>query len=81
MDECGVKTFSVGGVRVWENHANFIINDNNGTSQDVLNLMAKMSGVVEEKFGIKLEPEVIYLGDKDKREEELCKKLYQKMQK
>ncbi len=81
LDECGVKTFSVGGVRVWENHANFIINDNNGTSQDVLNLMAKMSGVVEEKFGIKLEPEVIYLGDKDKREEELCKKLYQKMQK
>ncbi len=81
LDECGVKGLSQGGVRVWENHANFIVNDNGGTSLDVLELMLKMATLVEEKFGIKLEPELIFLGGNDKREDELCKMLYQKTQK
>lgn len=81
LDECGVKNMAQGGVKVWENHANFIVNPNGGSSLDVLELMAKMHRAVEEKFGIKLEPEIIYLGDNNKREEELCKMLYQKTQK
>lgn len=81
LDDCGVKSLAQGGVKVWENHANFIVNTNNGSSLDVLELMAKMQGLVEENFGIKLEPEIIYLGGNNKREEELCKMLYQKTQK
>lgn len=81
LDECGVKGFVQGGVKVWENHANFIVNFNSGSSKDVLELMYKMYSLVDEKFGIKLEPEIIFLGGKDKREEEICKMLYQKMQK
>lgn len=81
LDECGVKVLQQGGVRVWENHANFIINNGGGTSTDVLELMVKMQTAVKEKFGIKLEPEIIFLGGNNKREEELCKMLYQKMQK
>jgi len=81
LDECGVKSFIVGGVRVWENHANFIVNDRQGTSMDVLELMVKMKDAVKEKFGIELTPEIIYLGGCNNREEELCKMLYQKTQK
>lgn len=81
LDECGVKGTVQGGVKVWENHANFIVNHANGTSLDVLELMAEMHRAVDEKFGIKLEPEIIFLGGNNKREDELCKMLYQKTQK
>lgn len=77
LDACGVKDLSFGGVKVWENHANFIVNYNNGTSEGVLNLMYEMKKRVKEKFGIDLKPEVKYLGN-CKEEVELCKKLYQK---
>ena len=74
LDSVGAKNMEVGGVRVWENHANFIINDRAGTSTDVLTLMDKMSVAVEEKYGIKLIPEVKFLGN-NKNEVELCRKL------
>ena len=79
LDECGVKGLAQGGVKVWENHANFIVNNNGGTSLDVLELMAKMQSLVAESFAIKLEPEIIFLGGNNKREVELCKILYQKI--
>ena len=81
LDDCGVKGLIQGGVKVWENHANFIVNDRQGSSTDVLELMLKMKNVVKENFEIDLYPEIIYLGGNNKREEELCKMLYQKMQK
>ena len=56
------------------NHANFIVNDGNATSTDVLQLMLEMQKRVKEKFGIELLPEIRYLGD-NKDEVELCKKL------
>ena len=75
LEEAGAKSFSVGGVHVWENHANFIINSDNGTSLDVLEIMYKMYSAVKEKFGIELRPEVRYLGGKNQREVELCRTL------
>ncbi len=78
LEEAGMKGFVSGGVHVWENHANFIINDNDGTSLDVLTVMYEMYKRVKEKFNIKLKPEVRYLGGKNEKEVELCKILYQK---
>ena len=76
LDEVGAKNFSVGGVRVWENHANFIVNsEQKGSSTDVLELMLKMFSSVKEKYGIELKPEVRYLGNKNLREVEICKIL------
>lgn len=77
LEAAGAKSFKSGGVRVWENHANFIVNDNNGTSTDILELMYRMYNAVKEKYNVKLKPEVRYLGGKNKREAELCKILYQ----
>lgn len=75
LEESGAKNISSGNVKVWENHANFIVNNKNGTSEDVLNVIYNMYVKVKEKFGIELKPEVKYLGNKNKREAELCKIL------
>lgn len=79
LEECGAKKLSEGGAKVWENHANFIVNTGNATSNDVLELMYKMQSCVFEKYGIKLEPEVIYIGGNSEKEAELwdliCRKI------
>lgn len=76
LDKAGVKEFKVGGAKVWENHANFIVNDQNATSTDVLELMLKMKKEVKDKYTVNLEPEVKFFGEKTKREEEICRILY-----
>ncbi len=77
LDSVGAKGFSVGNARVWENHANFIIN-NGATSLDILNLMLLMYNKVEETHNIKLKPEVIYIGNNSEKEEKIWKTLKQK---
>lgn len=77
LDSCNVKELKIGGARVWENHANFIVNDGNATSTDVLKLMNEMKNRVKEKYNISLMPEICFLGHKNKEEEELCQILYQ----
>lgn len=77
LESSGAKSFSAGGAKVYENHANFIINFNSATSTDILELMVKMKNAVTEKYNIKLKPEVRFLGGKNQREVELCKILYQ----
>ena len=81
LDKAGVKDFDLENVKIWDNHANFIINKGNATSVEILELMVKMHNAVKEKFTIELTPEIIFIGDKTKKEEELCKILYQKKQK
>lgn len=78
LDEIGAKTLSVGSARVFENHANFIINTDNATSTDVLELMLIMQNKVKEKFNVKLRPEVKYFGEMTDREKEICTILFQK---
>lgn len=81
LDSVGAKNMSCGGVKVWENHANFIVNYQNGTSLDVLSLMYKMQHEVKKEYNIVLEPEIRFLGGNNKEENELCQILYQKNQK
>lgn len=76
LDEIGAKNFKIGGAKVWENHANFIVNAGDATSNDVLELMYKMYDAVNDKFGIRLKPEVRYFGEKTQREEDICNIMY-----
>ena len=78
LDSIGAKDLTIGGAKVWENHANFIINFNSATSEDILNLMLLMYNKVNEKYDIKLNPEIVYLGNKSKIEEKIWKTLKQK---
>ncbi len=81
LDSIGAKDFNFERVRVFEKHANFIINKGNASSEDVLELMLKMFTAVKENYKIELIPELIFIGDKTEKEEEICKILYQKIQK
>jgi UDP-N-acetylmuramate dehydrogenase len=78
LDLVGAKELKKGGVRVWENHANFIVNDKNGSSSDVLNLMVEMKQKVQNEYNIELVPEIIFLGGKNKKENELWQILNKK---
>ena len=62
-------------------NANFIVNCGDADSDDVLELMLKMYTAVKEKFTIELTPEIIFIGDRTEKEEQICQILYQKMQK
>ena len=81
LDKAGVKEFDTENVKVRDNNDNFIVNKGQATSEDVLELMTKMFTAVKEKYRIELQPEIIFIGDKTKKEEELCKIIYQKTQK
>ena len=76
LDKAGVKSFEINGVKVWEKHANFIVNTGDGTSEDILELIYRMYKQVKDTYTIELEPEVRLIGKRTKREEEICKQIY-----
>ena len=81
LDKAGVKELCADNVKVWEKHANFIVNTGNATSENIMELIYKMYTTVKDTYTIELEPEVKFIGKKNKREEEICKQIYKKTQK
>ena len=71
LDKAGVKSFDLPRAKVWENHANFIVNKGGATSEDILTLMVMMYNAVKNQYTIELKPEIIFIGNKTKKEEEL----------
>jgi UDP-N-acetylmuramate dehydrogenase len=64
IEEAGLKGTRVGGAEVSKLHANFIINTGNATAEDVLALMKLIQQTVEQKFGVRLVPEVLEVGER-----------------
>lgn len=62
IEECGLKGYSVGGAKVSEKHAGFVVNFDNATANDVLAVIEHVQKTVYEKFGVGLEPEVKFIG-------------------
>ena len=62
IDQCGLKGYSVGGARVSMKHAGFLVNTGT-SSKDFLELMHKVQQIVEERVGMKLEPEIKIIGE------------------
>ncbi len=63
IDQCGLKGHRVGGACVSQKHAGFIVNDQQGTCQDILTLIEEVRAVVEKETGYYLETEVEFWGD------------------
>ena len=71
IDSLGMKGMAVNGAQISDKHANFLINRNNATAKDVLTLIQTIRDKVYAERGIKLETEVMIVGDdlemKDKK--------------
>lgn len=61
IDQCGLAGRQVGGAKIWEGHASYIVNIGGAKAQDVLDLIVLIKNSVKEKFGIELEKEIRYL--------------------
>lgn len=59
IDECGLKGYSIGGAKISEKHANFIINYDNATSSDIKKLIKYIQEEVKKQKGIELELEQV----------------------
>jgi UDP-N-acetylmuramate--L-alanine ligase/UDP-N-acetylenolpyruvoylglucosamine reductase len=63
IDELGLKNASVGGARVSDVHANFIVNDGGATASEILSLISRVKEKACAERGIELETEVSIIGE------------------
>lgn len=62
IEACGLKGRRLGGARVSEKHANFIINEGGATAADIEGLITLVRDTVERECGVRLVPEVHIVG-------------------
>ena len=63
IEDAKLKGTKIGGIVVSDKHANFFINEDNGTAKDFFSLMCEVKLIVSNKFGIMLDEEIEYLKD------------------
>lgn len=61
--DCGLSGFRVGGACVSPKHCGFVVNDQNGTAEDIYRLCREIQKRVREAYGVNLTMEVKILGD------------------
>ncbi|HCW52017.1 MAG TPA: hypothetical protein DGR79_08175 [Clostridiales bacterium] len=63
IEEAGLKGLRVGDAQVSEKHVGFIVNLDQATARDVLELIRRIQQAVFERSGIMLEPEIKIVGE------------------
>lgn len=58
IDEVGLRGFSIGEAEISSKHCNFLINKNNASAEDLINLINLIKNRVKEHSGIDLEEEI-----------------------
>ena len=61
--DAGLRGYQVGNAQISEKHCGFVINKGGATAIEVRALIADVIQIVNDKFGVVLEPEVKLLGD------------------
>ncbi len=64
IEEAGLKGFTIGGAQVSTKHAGFLINTGTTKAQDFLDLIAYIQHVIQDRYGVLLEPEIRILGER-----------------
>ena len=54
IEKCGLKGYTIGGAMISNKHANFIINYNNATGNDIIKLIQKAKEEVSKKYNVEL---------------------------
>ena len=62
IEQTGLKGYQIGGARVSQLHANFILNCGGATASDIFQLIRTVQQKVEQRWSIRLKPEVKMLG-------------------
>lgn len=62
IDSTGLKGYRVGDAQVSLKHANFIVNLENATAKNILDVITHVQKIVEKEKGVKLTTEVVKLG-------------------
>jgi len=62
IDEAGFRGKQIGGAKVSDEHANFIINLGNSTASDVIQLISLIKMKVRDEYGVQLMEEIQYVG-------------------
>ncbi|MCI6995867.1 MAG: UDP-N-acetylmuramate dehydrogenase [Eubacterium sp.] len=63
IEDAGLRGYRVGGAQVSEKHCGFVINTGDAATSDVVQLIHNVQNIIWNKFKVKLEPEVKFLGD------------------
>ena len=58
----GLRGFQVGGARVSDKHCGFVVNTGNASAADIMDVIWEVQRRVKDRFGVDLEPEVVFLG-------------------
>ncbi len=61
--DAGMRGYRIGDAQVSEKHCGFIVNIGNASAADVREVIEEVQEKVKERFHVRLEPEIIFLGD------------------
>ena len=64
IDDAGLRGKKIGGAMVSTKHTGFVINNDNATAKDILELIEYIQKVVKEKFNVELATEIKIIGEK-----------------
>ena len=62
ITDAGLRGYQVGGAEVSKKHAGFVVNVGGATAADVHAVIEHVQAEVERQFGVRLQPEVRFLG-------------------
>ncbi len=61
--DAGLRGYRVGNAAVSEKHCGFVINEGGATASEIYRLIEDVRKAVSSRFGVELEPEVLFLGE------------------
>lgn len=61
--DAGMRGYRIGDAQVSNKHCGFVVNIGNATAADVKEVIEEVQERVKDRFHVRLEPEVIFLGD------------------
>ena len=61
--DAGLRGYRIGGAQVSEKHCGFVINAGGASAADVKEVIEEVQERVKDRFHVRLEPEIIFLGD------------------
>lgn len=61
--DAGLRGYRIGGAQVSEKHCGFVINRGGASAADIREVIEEVQERVKDRFHVRVEPEVIFLGD------------------